>query len=355
MKNKNKKKKNQRKLSSLVLMLFLTIVMISVATYAWFTSNRLVKINTLNVNVQASEGFQISADGVNWKSVLQAADFLNVTSTYNNHLNHIPSDMVPVSNNGIADEDTGLLDMYLGTVTTDAQGDYALYSTQITETTTTGQYIAFDLFFRTNNQINLILEKDAGVKDIATVSNRQNRGMENATRIGFVYYGFLDAATYPSPSGGTAQAIGSALAADGSNVFIWEPNYKSHTEEAKIEAFNMYNVPVTSTIYNDWIPYSGIQAVIPDTSPIKLPNTTKNANPTAFGHLADDSEATFILTDKNPTSTTATGITLEAGVSKFRIYMWLEGQDYDCGDSASGSDIAFDMLLSATRVENPTP
>lgn len=37
---------------------------------------------------------------------------------------------------------------------------------------------------------------------------------------------------------------------------------------------------------------------------------------------------------------------LKAGITKVRMYMWIEGQDVDCEDDASGSNIAFDLQLT---------
>ena len=53
----------------LIIILFATAIMFSTTTYAWFTSNRVVTINTINVHVVASGGIEISADGTNWTSV----------------------------------------------------------------------------------------------------------------------------------------------------------------------------------------------------------------------------------------------------------------------------------------------
>ena len=39
---------------------------------------------------------------------------------------------------------------------------------------------------------------------------------------------------------------------------------------------------------------------------------------------------------------------LKAGVTKIRVYMWVEGQDVDCENGASGSDIKFDLQFTAT-------
>lgn len=37
---------------------------------------------------------------------------------------------------------------------------------------------------------------------------------------------------------------------------------------------------------------------------------------------------------------------LKAGITKVRMYMWIEGQDVDCEDDVSGSNIAFDLQLT---------
>ena len=39
-------------------------------------------------------------------------------------------------------------------------------------------------------------------------------------------------------------------------------------------------------------------------------------------------------------------VTLEAAVTKVRIYMWVEGQDIDCENNASGTDITYNIELS---------
>ena len=40
---------------------------------------------------------------------------------------------------------------------------------------------------------------------------------------------------------------------------------------------------------------------------------------------------------------------LSAGVTKIRVYMWVEGQDVDCENGASGTDITFDLQFTATQ------
>lgn len=341
-----KEKNNKKRLSSLVLLLLLTVVMLSTATYAWFTSNRMVRVNAIDVNVQASEGFQISADGITWKSVLTATDLTGVGTTYASHLNHLQTlTMVPVSTAAIKSDADGLLDMYLGTITTDADGDYALYSTKLTETRTTSQYIAFDLFFRTNSNMNLLLEPGAGVKDIATETSRKDRGMENSSRVAFVYQGNVSPTTNPNPTAADVQPL-KFSGTDGTNIKIWEPNYKEHTVNSQTEAFQMYGISTTDSIYDSWIQYKGLSGAILEANAVKLPATLTDSS-AAFTDMV---EANFVKTEPGFTDPEATGMVLAPGVSKYRIYFWLEGQDLDCSDSASGSDIQLNLILSVSKV-----
>ena len=61
------KKKRKRHLMFLLLLLFGTGIMLTTSTYAWFTSNQTVAVNTITVNIAAQNGIQVSVDGTNWK------------------------------------------------------------------------------------------------------------------------------------------------------------------------------------------------------------------------------------------------------------------------------------------------
>ena len=59
--------RKKAKLIYLSILLLFTVAMLSTSTYAWFTSNRVVTVSTINVHVAATGGIEISADGTNWK------------------------------------------------------------------------------------------------------------------------------------------------------------------------------------------------------------------------------------------------------------------------------------------------
>ena len=51
-----------------------------------------------------------------------------------------------------------------------------------------------------------------------------------------------------------------------------------------------------------------------------------------------------VQTSTNMTDTALVNLT--AGITKVRIYMWVEGQDFDCDNTASGSNLLFDLQFS---------
>ena len=44
---------------------------------------------------------------------------------------------------------------------------------------------------------------------------------------------------------------------------------------------------------------------------------------------------------------------LHQGITKMRVYMWIEGQDIDCENNASGTDITYNIELSIRETTNP--
>ena len=108
---KKGKKKKQRRLLLLLLLLVGTGVFLGTATYAWFTSNKTVSVNPIDVNVTAKSGLQISADGQNWKSILTNADITGASGNYKAAVNQIPNVLEPVSTVGNVDAN-GRMEMY---------------------------------------------------------------------------------------------------------------------------------------------------------------------------------------------------------------------------------------------------
>ena len=326
----SKRSKRKANLKSSLLVLLLIAILLMASTYAWFTANTQVTISTLDVNVQAKNGLQISADGTNWKTILTPDDISpdNVSALYPGNTNQIPTIMEPVSTAGNVDTSTGTLNMFYGTVKANVDdGEWELTATKETDTKgTNGKYIAFDVFLRVDKESQLSLTQASKVTD----KDASGKGLENSTRVAFLVEG-------NQPVGTELTTIQGLKGAQDGTTYIWEPNSDAHTAAAQANAKDNYGVDITTgTQGATQVKHYGIKAVID--SGIKLINTHTGASPDSF------TQVNTIQTSTNMTDTSL--LTLSAGITKVRIYMWVEGQDFDCDNTASGSNLSFDLQFS---------
>ena len=319
--SKRREKKNLK--SSLLVLLLIAILLIA-STYAWFTANRTVTISSLDVNVQASNGLQISTDAVNWKAVITSSDITG--GAYSGNVNQIPTEMVPMSTDGTVAGD-GTMNMFLGTmapITTAGDpnyGKYALTATQETDEDQEGKYIIFDIFLKADEPMDLTLTADSTV---TPKENSADKGLQNAARVAFVNEGNV-----------ASTAASSALTLmDGTESVVWEPNADKHTADAI--ANNPYGGSVTD---GTKVTYYGVKTAI--TAPILRETINSGTDQTHFGSVAN------LISTNQASAETAGFLSIEAGITKVRVYMWVEGQDVDCDNSASGTDITFNVQFNA--------
>lgn len=335
---KNRKKYSLK--SSLLLLLF-TLVLLIVSTYAWFTSNQTVSVTGLEVNVEAKNGLQISVDGTNWKSIIQSTDILGAHTTYGSSTNQLPKTLEPVSTAGNVNTSNGYLEMFYGVVETDdVSGDYLLTAAQSTEVRTiTGQddaaqkFIAFDLFFKVNEDTNIYLGKNSKVLPKEGTSSR---GIENAARVAFLNEGNADA-------GESVANIQALKGSTNATRYIWEPNYNIHTAAGVANARDTYNITTTTTAVSP-LEYEGVKANIAKSDNVLLRQLASGT----YGAFLDSVTPQY-RTVKDFT-TNLSIFPLQAGITKVRFYMWIEGQDVDCENNASNSDIVYNVEITTLDV-----
>ena len=322
---KRRRKNRKRRLLILLIALFFTTVMFATTTYAWFTANKTVTVSTLTVNVAAQNGIQISADGTNWKSIIQEADIMGVhNTTYRGSTNQIPESMEPVSTVGNIDTN-GMMEMYYGTIATgrensDVEGQYVLTAVKSTEAEgTVGKFIAFDMFLKVDAATDIYLTTNSGVR----TTDDTDTGIKNASSISDIQN--LNAGT-------------------SANKYIWEPNYDVHTAAAVAHARDTYN-ETTSETGATRIAYAGVKAPIALSDDVLVQTTTNSLD-----YITDYDDFFGSTTIAYATiagfSTKQQIFSLQAGVTKVRVYMWIEGQDVDCENSASGGTITYDLQLT---------
>ena len=339
------KKRNKRRLLLSLIMILFTGVVLSTSTYAWFTANKTVTVNSIDVNVAAANGLQVSVDGINWKTVISNSDITGASSTYASAVNQLPSDsssLSPVSTIGNIDTN-GLMEMYNGEIDSNDAGNYILKSTKTTETNgTSGHFIAFDMFFQVNDVTPVYLTPNSHVK-AKDVSN----GIENAARMAFVNLG--------NTANGSSSTDIQALKDTSNTPIIWELNYDIHTAAAVANAASNYGITTTVT-GGEALPYYGVKSEI-----TKENNVLFDAVNSGNLVLIEDNVLLNSTTDTyfsavTPTiKTPASGIptdayqavfTLQPGITKMRMYMWVEGQDVDCENNASGGSISYNLQFS---------
>lgn len=331
--NKKSKRKNDLR-SSIVLLLILLLLLIS-STYAWFTANQTVKISSLDVNIAAENGLQISTDATTWKAIISNDDIINA---YEGNPNIIPTKIVPVSTVGEIDSSTGYMKMFLGTVGADDAGVYKLTADQSAENS--GNFIAFDIYLKVDENTDLKLTTNSGV----VKKGESDSGIKQASRIAFCVQGNSPSGTAPD----TVKALKNAVSFGdaSSTVYIWEPNADLHTDAAVGHARDTYGITTDATNDAAVLTYNAIKADI------------------ETGVELDSSDANYFnsMTPTYQTKSTAEGVmeaeqqifSLKAGVTKVRVYMWIEGQDVDCENTASGTDISYNIEMQVIpKVQQP--
>ena len=332
-----KKTKKNRKLYFMILWLLLVGVLFGSSTYAWFSTNRVVYISSLNVNVRAEGGIEISADAQKWKTILAIQDLIDAhTTSYPTSTNQIPNRLEPVSTGKQINQQTGFLNMYHGLVEIDALANYILESNKIVEEESSGdvsegKFIAFDIFLKTTSPTDLYLTTSSG----ATSDEENSVGIENSARIAFLIEGNASENT-------SLNTIQTLKGVTNDTVYIWEPNYDTHTEEAVEHALSTYNI-ITTTTNADALDYDGIIQEFNKTENITVEKANNANYPNYFKKVNVD-----YLTKKNPTENSKI-FSISSGITKIRIYMWIEGQDVDCEDNASIGNFTFNLQFTTNK------
>ena len=324
---------NKRRISYLLLLLLLTGTFLSTSTYAWFTTNKVVSVSMINVKVQTEGSLEISADGTNFKPGITEEEIIGAHSgNYPNSVNQLPAYIEQVSTVGNLDN-RGFMEMFFGNIDSNDNGDYIIISEKSTETESNGvesdgKFVAFDIFLRTSTTKDLYLTNESKV----IYNGERSTGIENAIRVAFVVEG-----NTRSDSG--LNTIQNLTTTDKNNVYIWEPNYNTHTVTGISHASGVYGLTIAEN-NAERISYDGIKSVFSKDDNITFSKANSTNYPNYFEEVTPK-----ILTVKNEENYQYF-INLQEGVTKVRVYLWLEGQDVDCENGASVGDLSFGLQFS---------
>ena len=328
----SKKKKEEEKKRKLILIIFLfvfSLIILSSATYAWFSANKNALIDSIDINVATVNGIQISADAITWDNELTIEELHNASQTYRNALNQFPLTLYGVSTDGTVSN--GTLNMYYGMVHEDNGGNYFITSRQEHEINCVGDeecdghhYVAFDIFVLATIPTDLVITSNSKVID----REGNNTGGQNAARIAFVYEGTV---------GDTASVSAAQNQLAGTKSIIWEPNIDVHTEGGIRNAQKYYGLSLGET-GGSWVPYVGINQEFSEEVPF---GETKNSR--YFTSMSPDIKTTVGYTQNQDLMRVPTG------VSKIRVYLWLEGEDVDFENKAADGKLRLDLELAMSN------
>ena len=185
----------------------------------------------------------------------------------------------------------------------------------------TGHFLTFDMYFKSDVTKPVFLGRNSKVtyKDEST-------GIENTLRIAFVNEG--------TTTSDNIKDIQGLKTNDKKNISIWEPNYDSHTENAIKAASAIYNLDIDNRD-NKKISYYGIKSEID--SPVLINSTDSKYIELVQNVLYTNEEY------HNESGENILLFYLNYGITKIRVYAWVEGQDVDCENKAAGSSFIFDM------------
>lgn len=322
-----------------IIALLLFGILLIVATYAWFSSALNVRIRTFRMAVDRNSGLTISLDAINYDSYVDITEdtiLNNLVNTYpTNKSLWVGNGLVPVSSNGITNHNSPDFNIFTSEGVLYQRIDIDngfIYTTERQETQRKkySYYLAFDIFLRneTGSPVsdNLYFDRSTSIT-IAADANEEMQGLGNSIRVGIVK---IDSATLDAP----ATAVQNLSCNNDCNAIIYEPNSRNHTN-LSIERARKYNV---NLVNGQRFP---TYAVSRAGGPIFVANTVSgspNIDPNYFTLQNTITEEDF----SEPI------FEIPNGITKARVYLWVEGQDIDSLETNSeGTDL--DISISFVK------
>lgn len=407
-------KESRKRLQSLILLTAFTCVLLIVSTYAWFTTQKDVNVSNIRGKVEVAEGLQISLDAKEWTQVLDLGNGIasganaqepNASLTentyeygpYEGHRNHVPDEFLPISTSGdildvaaaeltaATNAATQELGMYAGKYEGDTTKKLGTVNrADETEDDVSADkyagYYAFDIFLKNSSKTGITkdilqLNSDAAAwvlpdGESITVSGtsgdiefkgNESSGLQNTIRVAFARYGAGESGTgVVSADANQATALADTKSQEITSVAIWEPNHNAHTEHiitnigklfpegtnplpasttATATSFFTKTLSKDTTSLDNVFDWSNATLGTPNTIQTTSNDDVKPYTVEGVQNLKDiDGETDFTLAANS--------------ITRLRVYIYLEGQDPDCDNSASrGGGIEINLGLTKGEAE----
>lgn len=316
--------------NTLIFLAFITCLVLVYSSYAWFASTLDVKITNFRAVVDPETGLYISLDGINWGSTVDISEdsiITNLKNTYPSHTNQWSDGITSVSTVGLQNNNQDKFTMFgnkkpmlprFSFLNTDKIDIITLEENQ---SNNNAQFIAFDIFLRnlTTSPYSDNLYLIDGTRVINS-SEEMDDTAANAIRVGFV---FMGGGVHRNANPNEVQNL---KCVTNCTQFIYEPNSTMHNESS-VEILGQHGVTLTPGIkYPTYAVYRSRDRVqmwagvensgIPfDNTVFRQQQTSTNLNE-AIGQIP-------------------------SGITKVRVYIWVEAQDIDIIEQVStGYEVA---------------
>lgn len=330
-------------------MMFLVIlsfgVLFIVASYAWFSTNLNVKVNMFQMSVTKNTGLTISLDGINFDTYVEISEDILINQLKNRYPNNesqwSSNGLTPVSTNGIIDSNQNRFDIYASSGVRYKNLEMKNGYIRIINAYEDGingysNYIAFDLFFKNDSGSpipdNLYLEKDTEIK-LAEDTNEEMEGLFNSIRLGFLKIGSVSL-------GADIDTIQNISCNNACTSIIYEPNHTVHNS-LSIERAEKNGVTLVS---GEYFPTYGC---VKSGGPIFIADAV-SGSPRLDQNYFKLQETIKYEDLSNPL------FSLPSGITKVRVYLWIEGQDIDSLETDSqGSklDVSINFIKDTAGYE----
>ncbi len=331
-KNKSNEVKKSRKYDILLLITFFTGVLLIFSSYAWFFASLNVKVEFFNMIVSDESGLFISLDGVEFtSSVMISKDSLikDLETLYPSHTNQWASaGLISASSNGVSNPNNNTFDIFAASKIkkrskTDTRRKLDTIKITEEESSIYNIFISFDIFLKnvtgSPKSDNLFLNDGTSV-----YINNENVIDDSDGTINSIRFGFLKMGSVSNKA--SVEEIQSIGCDNDCKSIIYEPNSRNHSEES-IERALAYGVNLVDGVYYP------TYAVIDEGEYLELANGQNGSDiPLDTAHFKLQNTMTDFKKSLFP---------IPNGITKVRIYVWLEGQDLDSLETKpKGADIA---------------
>lgn len=327
----------------LILVVFLLGVALSYATYAWFSASLNVKVKFFDVKVSTETGLFISLDGINFSDSIEITHDSITTDLFRLYPNHTnqwaSSGLWSVSSNGIANANSDKFAVYngsMGKYTDKARRGLRFVNTTLLKEdkpSEWSQYIAFDIFLKnvsgSPKKDNLYISNTTYIDFDESADEETREKMQdifNTMRMGIVKIG-------ETSSKSDVNTIQNLQCNGECMSLIYEPNSLKHNQES-IEAAAALGITIED---NTYVPTYGVVAEgdhLDHKSGFINSGVSLDTEHFALQHTIFESDFSKPI------------FQIPNGITKARVYLWIEGQDVDALEVHSeGAPVALNLDL----------